>query len=244
MTKQVSFTYNFKTLTAVLFATLLTERTQTEEEKSTLAANFEAIEDGQVLDGSGNLVKKYKYKRRSVTVTLDLPDALDTVTSDKPNHVGFIENAITRVVADFVKTQYIDNFEAVGPHDLDTILAVQAASGSRSSVTFSFNETTLGNAVVSFIAYLKAVLGNEAAAVAVGAAAKQRFARSSITRSIGLYNEEVLKKLQGRVDSWGLWLEENDAENAEEFASVHACWSATLAKQLKADATVDIASIL
>lgn len=245
MAKSIQFTYNFKTLTAVMFATLLAERTQTEEEKGILAGNFEAVEDGQALNATtGELAKKYKYKRKSVTVTLELPEALESVTASNPSHVGFIENAITRVIADFVKTQYIDNFEPVGAHDLDTILAVQAASGSRSGVAFSFSDETLGNAVTSFINYLKAAIGNEAAAISVGAAAKQRFARSAITRSIGLYSEEVLKKLQGRVDSWGLWLEENDAENAEEFASVHACWSATLAKQLKADSTVDIASIL
>jgi hypothetical protein len=244
MSQVHKFTYNFKTLTAVMFASLLSERAETEEQKQALMANFEAIADGSsVVEGVAT--PKFKYKRRSVEVELQLPDELNAlVGASNPTRAALITNSIVRVLAEFVKAQYIDNFEPVGAHDLDTIAAVQAASGSRSGVAFSFSEETFLAAVASLQAFLASALGNAAAASSVAAAAKLRFARSAITRSIGLYSEEVLTKVQARVDQWGLWLEENDAENAEEFATVYACWSAALSKQLKADTTVDIASIL
>jgi hypothetical protein len=238
------FTFNFKTLTAVMFASLLTERAETPESKEILAAQFDAIPDGTT-NVDGVPTPKFKYKRKSITVDLELPQELDTlVGSSNPTRAALLTSSIVRVLADFVKSQYIDNFEAVGAHDLDTIAAVQAASGSRGGVAFSFSEATFIAACTSLLQFLTAALGNAAAANSVTAAAKLRFARSAITRSVGIYNEEVLTKLQGRVDQWGLWLEENDSENAEEFGTVYACWSAAIAKQLKSDTSVDIASIL
>src|SRR6185437_3879130 len=109
---------------------------------------------------------------------------------------------------------------------------------------FSFSDATLDSAVASFKNFLAQAIGNAQAAATVSTAAKSRFTRSAITRAIGTYNEEVLHKLQGRVDQWGLCLDENASEDAEEFGPVHACWSATIAKQLKQDAAVDISSIL
>lgn len=236
MSQKIPFTYNFKTLTAVLFAALLAEHADAESIKP----KFEAIADGK--DSTG--ADKFKYKRRSETVEITLPEELDSLAaSTTPTHAQLITAAVTRVITDFVKAQYIDVFTTVGPHDLDTIATVQAQSGSR-SVAFSFSDETFEKSLNSLRTYLTAAMGNAAVAEAVTAAAKLRFARSGITRSIGKYDEDILTKLQGRVDAWGLWLEENSPEEAEEFAPVHSCWSASISKQLKSDQTVDIASIL
>lgn len=236
MSQSIQFTYNFKTLTAALFAAVLADHSDAEA----IRPKFEAIADGK--DSTG--ADKFKYKRKSETVTITLPEELDSLASSTTAaHAQLITAAVTRVITDFVKAQYIDVFASVGAHDLDTIAAVQAQSGSR-SVAFSFSDETFEKSLVSLCNYLTAVMGNAVVAAAVTAAAKLRFARSGITRSIGKYDEEVLTKLQGRVDAWGLWLEENSPDEAEEFAPVHSCWSSSIGKQLKADQTVDIASIL
>jgi hypothetical protein len=78
----------------------------------------------------------------------------------------------------------------------------------------------------------------------ISTAAKGRFSRSAVARSLGPVDEVFLGKLQGRVDDWAMWVNENQADKSEDFAPVYQCWSTGIDKMLKIDSKIDIASII
>ncbi len=203
------------------------------------AANLTGFD---ALGGAVPVTPVYAWKRKTVTLELDVPECLATIEGTDVDK-ALVEAAVMKVVSDFVKYQYIDNFEALGAHDLATISAVQAQSG-RGGLGFSFTDEVLAEAVESFRVFLTAALKSAPGANMISTAAKGRFSRSAIARSLGPVDEVFLGKLQGRIDDWALWVNENQSEKAEDFATVYQCWSTGVDKMLKQDSKIDIASII
>ncbi len=228
---KLTFNYTFKKMAAAAFGSLVAAFEPAEQER--IRAQFETLEEG-----------KY-YKRKPEPVELTLPTQLDTLTGS-PEEIALFTGAVTRLITEFVKYQYIDNFLPVGDHSLDAIAKVQAESGSRGATAFAIDEAVYAKAVTSLEQYLAAVLNNAPAAEKVANIAKQRFTRSAITRGLGNFSEEVLNKLQVRLDAWAVAISQQPGgdEMVEEFAPVHALWTGAINRLLKADANIDIASIL
>lgn len=225
--KTVEVSFNFKKIAALptgeIAATFPTGDALTDVQ----IAEFDRIEE----------LGKVFHKRRSIKVALIVPAVVAALNEP------MVEAAVMRLVQDFVKDTYIDQFLPVGAHDLATISAEAATRGGRTA-QFSFSAETLEAAAKSLQTYLVAAIGNADAAARIAKAANNRFARTAIQRNLGSTDEALLVKLQARLDSWGLWLNENDADNAEAFAPVFECWQSSISKVLKNDTCIDIAAIL
>lgn len=189
---------------------------------------------------------KTKYaKRLSVEVQLDsLPELKDLLNAGVDTKaVDFITSQINKTVADFVKSQYIDAFTAVGDHSLSAILEFQAKSGTRGG-GFSIDETTLKDAIESFGVCMAEALGNQKGGDMLANIAKGRFTASAVSRGGLTVSEETANKLLARVDQWANWLNVTNPTLAEEYAIVHAMWTTNIEKLVKAGAVFDLESVI
>lgn len=244
--------YNFKAISKELFDGLFENGYALEGESkesflARIAPQFEFPGLGKDKDtGEAKVTNKDKFaKRLSVEVTLnsipELAQLLDAGVETKA--VDFITANINKVVADFVKSQYIDNFTAVGSHSLADILEFQAKSGTRGG-GFSIDETTLKEAIESFGVCMTEALGNQKGGDMLANIAKGRFTASAVSRGGLTVSEETSTKLQNRVDQWAQWLNNTNPQLADEYATVHAMWSTNLDKLAKAGATFDLESVI
>jgi hypothetical protein len=228
------------------------------ENSEVLAAEFDILnsdgkllaqaEDGQyfTVDAAGKFNSDKPqvvaaYKRKSLVLDLTVPACLATLEGTTIEK-SLVEAAVMKLVADYCKGQFIDNFEAIGAHDLETIAAAQAATGR--SGAFSFEPSTLEEACESLRTYFIATVKNMELANIVASAAKQRFSRSAVARGFGAQDEAFFQRLQARLDAWAGWVAENAAENSDSFAPVYQCWSAGIDKVLNANSKVDFSALI
>ncbi len=181
------------------------------------------------------------YKRKSLVLDLTVPACLATLEGTTVEK-SLVEAAVMKLVADYCKGQFIDNFEVIGAHDLETIAAAQAATGR--SGAFSFEPSTLEEACESLRTYFIATVKNMELANIVASAAKQRFSRSAVARGFGAQDEAFFQRLQARLDAWAGWVAENAAESSDSFAPVYQCWSAGIDKVLNANSKVDFSALI
>lgn len=99
----------------------------TDKQATELASNpsyFELV-DATV---QGVVVKSWKRKSVEAQVSIPTLTASDTLAGAE---LELVNNLLSQLVGDFVKTQYIDQFKEVGAHDLAAIIAHRADMASR-----------------------------------------------------------------------------------------------------------------
>lgn len=220
-----NFTYHFKSITPAQLEALLAKYEVADQDR--IRAEFEAVKDGKDRDA---------FKRKSVPVTLTYP----TLPEGTP---ALVQDWTNGYIAQFVKSQYIDDFAEVGPHDLETIAAVIAASGGRSA-RFDFTEEQLSAAAKSYGDFVAARVGNAAISDKLAKAAEAKFTIAAIKKWVGQFDETTVQKLKGHLEAWAGWLVETSEELAEEYGSVYAALDARLAKHLADGAQASIAEYL
>lgn len=198
-----------------------------------------------LLNGDGEEVTDIadaKYlKRRTVKTRITLPDFLLALPVENQSTVADI---LETTVASYVKQSYVDAFEEIGAHDWDTIQKWLSSRGQRGQ-KWDFSDETLKAASAAFGNYITSVIGSADAGKRLEAAAKQRFTRNAIQRQANVFDDEIIMKLQKRIDEFMSYVGEQDADNFEEWAPVYQCWTDALDRHLKADTkSVDLASVL
>lgn len=188
-------------------------------------------------------VKKFA-KRKSVKVELQSLDSLSILANAgvPAEEIEFYAAGVNKVIADYVKAQFIEAFEPVGDHSLKTILEYQAQTGNRGG--FSVDEDTYKAAVASFKDIMAVAMGNPKAAEMLATIAKARFTPSAVSRAGLTISEEVAAKLELRVDQWGSHLNENAPNLADEYAAVHGLWISNIKKLTKQSAALNLEDVL
>lgn len=216
-----------------------------------LAANLEDIYKPEFLNQFDTLdgdekattdVNAIKYlKRKSVSHTIQLPEFIAQLPEEDQKYVAdIVENTIST----YVKQNYIDAFEEVGPHDWEVIKKWIDSKGSRGA-KWDFDKETLENAAKAFGQYIAQVTGNAPVGDRLEATAKARFTRASIQRHVNDFSPEVIGKIKTKLEEFMGWLGENDEDLFEEYAPVYSCWEDALNRHLAKDTEdLDIASVL
>ena len=198
------------------------------------------------VDKEGKVTDTKKYaKRRSTEVQLTDAVELNELANSgvAPTVVEFLKSNVQQLIADFAKSQFIDLFLPLGSHTLADLIKFQAASGNRGG-GFSIDEDTLKAALESFQLCMTQALGQPKGAELLTTIARGRFTASSLSRGGLTVSEETVKKLQNRVDQWGLWLNETNPQLAEEYSIVHTMWSTNLDKLTKKESAFNLDDIL
>lgn len=191
-----TYVYNFKSLTQGKYDELLS----TLDDPSRAEGQFDI-----------DMSKPAPYKRKSVQVELDMPDFLVSTPA-------WVQSAAQEVIAAFVKMAYVEQFLPVGSHTEKDIEEELASRGKRGSLALPEEYFELASA--SFKEYITKATGVVSAGERLGKIMKSQFSRNSINKEANEFSESLLLKLKGRVNEWGAWAAENDAENAEIFAEV------------------------
>lgn len=228
------FVYNFKTLTIAgdKFAKFIGDYDASEQQA--ILAHFAEVKEG-------DSDKLLGYKRNAVNVELELPEFAQAGSGLPELAVDLVKSYI----ADFVKSQYIDQFLPVGQHDWAFIESTMAEVRKRGGgLAISVSEEQWALASQSIATFLQA---SNAPAKLVDALSKiiaGKVRASVIKKSIGSDAPEVLEKLQVRFTDWALWAAEHDAENADTFAVVYQAANANINKMLKQEANEDLLNLL
>ena len=227
---QFNFTYNFKTLTLASgkYASFLAEFDETEQ--ANIASYFEEVKDGDKLIG---------YKRKPQVESLTMPDWAASLPS------SLATDLVQAAIADFCKSQYIDNFLPVGQHDWafieQTLAEVRKRGGS---ISLQVSDEAWQAAANSMATFLNASGTLPKVVEAISKVLTGKVRAAGIRRAIGNDKPETLEKLKLRITDWATWAAEHDAEQAETFATVYQAAISNLDKMLKVEAQVDIASLL
>lgn len=195
-----SYTFSFRKIKAAVLKELVQSLDVPE---ATVMAQFDAQ------DESGA-----EYRRKPVTVELTLPSFVDSLPE-------LARDVIIGYIAQFVKSQYVDNFAEVGPHDWETIerLASERTVGGRRA-QFDISDEVLKAAAQSLANFVTAGTGKKVVGEKFGKAVEQKFSRSAIGRNIGDITETLLDKLANWCERWIENVSEADPDNAEDFADV------------------------
>lgn len=222
--------FNFK---KVKEADLLDSLEDHQKSSSDFMSQFEVI-----TEGSGDNLTKY-YKRKSFTEKLTLPAFVAELPEDIRETVA---NILERELQQFVKSQYVDNYQPIGAHDLKTYQAVLSSRSSR-SVSWDYTQEQFQLAIDSLRKFIASATGNSEVGERFANAAAQKFTRSAIQRNLGNFEENLLKKVVARLTNWAEYVAEHEATTADEVTVIFDMWMTTLDKHLKAD-VLDIASYL
>lgn len=208
---QVKTSFHWKSLTADKFAKLL----EGVDNPTSVAALYDVTEK----DG----IKS--YKRKSVETELSLPEWVLTIPK-------LAQEAVTDLVAGFVRFAYLDQFAPIGAHDWETVeKELAAAGGGRKKLDFT--DELLAAVAASFGAYIGQSVNSPVVGERLKEAANAKFSMAALQKHLNAANEEIIQKLQTRLNSWAAWLAENDADKAEEMASVYEYLAGRLAKNLE-----------
>lgn len=238
-TSAVSNTFNFRQIKVADMSALLAE--YDEGSKPTIAAMFDELTERRAKvqeDGTTQEVDVVVgYRRKPVTVEVQVP----ILPEGTP---GIMQTWITQNVLQFVKSQYVDNFTDVGQHDIEYIAHKAALSGGRTG-GLSIDKEVLEAAAASLGKFISSVIGNSALGKKVEQVAKDRFSKSSLTRNIGNFSDDLVSRLQERVQQWAEYISATpeEAENVEDFTAAYQLWDSKLSSHLAAE-QVDFSSML
>lgn len=217
--------FNFKTI----------KPEKLEELKNRLDAPIPEGEMEEIKDDDGKITG---YKRKAVTASLIAPDFITALPE-------LAASLIKNFISEFVKSEYIDNFTAVGQHDWDFVAAKMAASSRRGSIKIDISDETWANAAASFYDFFLEVLQHKAAAERLSAIMAGKFSQTAINKNANEFSETICTKLQSRLVEWAEWAAEN-TETPEEFEPVFNFVSGRLDKHLAklSEANVNLTDVL
>jgi hypothetical protein len=191
-------------------------------------ARFDTIEkDGKTV-----------LRRKPVTAELELPEFA-------ANLPALAQDVLLGYVASYVKAQFLDSFLPVGSHswaEIEQYAATRGAGGRRAE--FDVTKEQLEEAATSIGRYMAAKLNNKAAGDKFKAAVQGRYAKSAIHRNIGKFDETIIDKLLSHLEGWLEFVAVNEADSADEFATVYAMLEAKLKAHKGATAATDVADLL
>lgn len=229
LTREVQF--NFKKVKEEELLKTLEDNQKTDD---AFMAQFEVITDGE-----GEKQRRF-LKRKSFKGKITLPSFVAAIPETDRE---FAASVFERELQQFVKTQYVDNYEPIGDHSLTTYKAVMSTRASRSSA-WDYTEDQFKAALESLAKYISAATANDTVGEKFSAAANQKFSRSSIQRFLGNFSEDLIKRISARLNDWGAYLVEKEPDNAEEFNVIYDMWSAALDRHMQTDSYVDVSKFL
>lgn len=214
-------TFNFRTVTVAKLAAMLAalDDVKIDMADSATMDKLFTVEEKDSNDAPT------KYKRKPVTLELDEPSFVTTLPDD------LSKNLVRDYVAAFVKSQYVDNFLEVGPHDWETICKV--AAESRGSSAISISETALELSAASFGNWVAADTGHEELGKRITGIVEGKVTQASITKQLGQCNPEVLEKLIKRADAWAEYIGSSGDDHTEELSEGYEFITTKLDKLLK-----------
>lgn len=194
-----------------------------------LADNFDTITEGD----------KVFYRRKSVTLPITLPDALDALPDDIRDAV---KEVVKSALAGYIKSTYIDEFAEVGEYSINDVFAQIQKRGGRTS--WEFSEDDLKFAHNSFGKYMAAKTSSLPLGELLAGVAKRHFTEKAIASQIKKYNEDTLVKLRGHLQGWSEYLAQDDnADVTDGVTNLFFKWDAALERQLK-QLTTNVADLL
>lgn len=225
---KVNQTFNFRKVSASKLAEQLAEL----DTEVNVNDNFDVIEAAE--DGTPKT-----YRRKPVQVEIEVPEFAESLPE-------LARNWITQNIADFVKSNYVDNFVQVGDHSWELIES-EAAKSRAGSGRLSIPDELLKAAAASFGHYVGQVTGHEEVGKRLEKAAGSKFTQNAITKHLGECTVEMVDKLQARLDAWATQLAESGSEDADEMADAYDFLSRALERtkgRMTTDTTALIADVL
>lgn len=203
------FTFSFKGKKEAELTTLLAG--YDEASQTVIAGEFEAITRK---DKAGN--DEVVYKRKAVTVDLDLPTHVQA-----PDYDGLTRQLVESMVTDFVKAEYIDNFLEVSQHDWAFITAKMAEVSKRGGkLSLDVSDELWNLAADSFGDYIAKKTGRAVIGDRLKAAFKGKFSMTALSRNLQDTSNEIMGKIKLHLEGWAAHVAENDADNADSFATI------------------------
>ena len=214
-------TFNFRTVTVAKLAAALAALDDVKID----ITNAEQMAELFTVEETDSNDAPTKYKRKPVTLELEEPAFVTTLPDD------LSKSLVRDYVAAFVKSQYVDNFVEVGPHDWETICKV--AAESRGSSAISISETALELSAASFGAWVAADTGHEELGKRIAGVVEGKVTQASITKQLGQCNPEVIEKVMKRAEAWAEYISTSGDDHVEELSQGFEFITSKLDKLLK-----------
>lgn len=224
-TAAFSFTFNFKSVgDDAKFAKFLEDYDASVVDS--IRAQFEQVE---------NRAKEKVWKRKSVTATLQMPAAFSGLPARA-------QSVLQQFIADFVRSAYIDNFAEVGQHDWDYIEQELASTGSR-GVKLDVDPEVLKAAAASFSQYIAAAKKSQKVGDLLANLLLKKCTVMAFKRYVGEASDVAFDRVEGMLTQWAEWVAVNDAESADDYATVYEMATRAIARNRKSE-VVDVLAVL
>ena len=180
-----------------------------------------------------NREKVLMWKRKPVTVELQMPDAFTSLPQSA-------QDVLKQFIADFVRSQYLDNFEEVGAHDWETIEKAIASSGRRGTVKLEIPAEVLKAMASSFGAFITSAKGNAKAGEALASLLLKKCTVNAFKRYVGEASDLAFDRVEAMLTQWAEWVAVNDADNADDCAAVYEMATRNILRNRK----VEVVSVM
>lgn len=182
--------------------------------------------------------KGESFRRKMEEHSLEVPEFY----SQLPD---LAQQAILKLISDFVKREYLNDYQPVGRHDWAYIEEQAAKSGTRGA-SFDFDDDALETVQKLIADFVGQSLQNKVVGDKFGQAVKQKFTKAAISRNIGEFSEKILVKLEGWLEKFAEWTAENmaDHEDIDDIATVVQFLQHRLEKHRSTSDDVNPADIL
>lgn len=175
-----------------------------------------------------NREKVLNWKRKPVTAEMQMPDAFASLPPSA-------QDVLKQFIADFVRSQYLDNFEEIGAHDWETIEKAIASSGRRGAVKLEIPAEVLKAMASSFAAFITSAKGNAKAGEALASLLLKKFTVNAFKRYVGEASDLAFDRVEAMLTQWAEWVAANDADNADDCAAVYEMATRCIARNRKTE---------
>lgn len=225
------FTFNFKSIGPVsddlskdALALLCSEFTPEKAER--IRAEFSQVE---------NRTKDKVWKRNTVNVQLTMP--AEFAGADE-----LVLKIIQNYIAAYARSEYVDDYEAVGSHTWAEIKAFAATQGSRSG-SIEIAADVLKAMAASFQQFVAERFKSPKAGEKMGELLSKRCTVNAFKRYIGEATDTAFARVEAVLLEWAEWVQVNDGDSAEDCAAVYQMATRAITKNRKAE-VIDVLSIL
>lgn len=231
------FTFNFKKKKPTELEAILSELEPSEQVR--VRALFDEIREEQ--DDKANPGQKVSVlvavKRKAESYKLELPDFLTALPA-------LAQDIIKSFIADFVRAEFVDNFQQPGAHDWKTVEArVSELSKRGGGLSIDVSEEAWKAGAASFGQFITAKTNNAQVGARLEAAFKAKFTAVAISRYMNELNANILDKVAANLDLWAGWVAEKYPDDVEDNVKIYE-YLTTRIKALKEKTVLDFAAIL
>ena len=219
------FTFNFKKLNAAKLEEFLSGFEP--DQQDAVRSYWPEVVEGKGPEAKGTGF----YKRPSETHQLQLPQWAKELPE-------LAQQQILKLVADYVKREFIDQYAEVGDHSWETIEKA-AASSSRGGVSFDYSEDAFELFVTGIREFVTAGVKNAEVGKRMAAAVEGKLTKAAIHRNLNRFDEDTV----GKVVKWLELFAEHAAtaypDDADELAVVLEFLLNRCSKHLQSDKNID-----